>query len=368
MSNLIQLTKEIIPSKYRSIKSFVTINNIKHYYYKLVDNEWIESDGKSNRYDKIFIEESTYNKYFKPINHEVKSIDDDNNNETCYEIIKLEDHEKFKDENGDVMEIETVGEREPDKIFFKATDVEKCFGISRLAILLNNKTSSYKVNTHYIYMYFDNQSPSDDINNRCKIYMYSDNQLISNVTNNTCKSTCKSSQKHIFLTYQGLLKVLFTTRNNKTSTFIKYATTVLFATQFGTDQQKNKLISDIKGISYDSITEIFNANATETPCIYLSSLNNVSNLRESMNIPSEYDDNDIVLKFGRTNNNFSIRKNGHRSEFKELEKVLDFKLLKYGYIDPLHICKAEKELDEILNEYKFKYKNHDEIVILPQRC
>jgi hypothetical protein len=57
-------------------------------------------------------------------------------------------------------------------------------------------------------------------------------------------------KKELYLTYYGVLRVLFASNSNKTNTFIKWATTTLFTVLLGTDTDKNKLISHIKGISY----------------------------------------------------------------------------------------------------------------------
>ena len=54
--------------------------------------------------------------------------------------------------------------------------------------------------------------------------------------------------KELFLTYEGMLRVLFVSKNGKTRRFIKWATETLFTVQMGTIEQKNKIISSIKGV------------------------------------------------------------------------------------------------------------------------
>ena len=82
----------------------------------------------------------------------------------------------------------------------------------------------------------------------------------------------------MYLTYECLLRVLFTTRNNKTSNFINWTVNTLFTVQMGSDSDKNKLISSIKGLSYESIQELFSSNARSLPCVYLSAFNTVGKL------------------------------------------------------------------------------------------
>jgi hypothetical protein len=48
------------------------------------------------------------------------------------------------------------------------------------------------------------------------------------------------------------------------------------------------------------------------------------------------------------------RKNGHKSEYKELENLIDMKLVYYTYIDPLYITEAETEINKLI-EMIIKY-------------
>jgi hypothetical protein len=77
------------------------------------------------------------------------------------------------------------------------------------------------------------------------------------------------------LTYKGMLKVLFSSRSGKAENFQDWATDILFRVQLGTTEQKDKLISSIKGVSYNTIQELFSINARQLPCIYLTYFNNV---------------------------------------------------------------------------------------------
>ncbi len=64
----------------------------------------------------------------------------------------------------------------------------------------------------------------------------------SEVVNDYRKTTSTASaRKFLFLTYTGLLRVLFVTKNNKPDKFIKWATETLFTVHMGTVDQKHKL-------------------------------------------------------------------------------------------------------------------------------
>jgi len=138
---------------------------------------------------------------------------------------------------------------------------------------------------------------------------------------------------------------------------------ILFTVQFGTEKQKNKLVSTMKGISYDIIHDLFSRNARSMPCIYLISLNKVSELRELMNIDKSIDGNSIVYKFGLSKT-FENRTYKHKSEFKELTEKIDLNLVLYTYIDPLYCFEAEKALSNFISNKKINYKNFTELVVI----
>ena len=161
-----------------------------------------------------------------------------------------------------------------------------------------------------------------------------------------------------------MLRCLFVSRNNKTDNFISWATKTLFVAQMGTIVQKDELVSKIKGVSYSAIQELFSINARDLPCVYLTGFNTVGILRKEMNIDMKYKDEDIVYKFGLTKS-FEIRKNGHKSEYKKIENLIDMKLVQYTYIDPLYISEAENDIKNMLEEYKINWENHDELVVIP---
>ncbi len=53
----------------------------------------------------------------------------------------------------------------------------------------------------------------------------------------------KDKNKKLFLTYIGLLKVLFSSRTKSANKFVKWASKTLFVAQMGTIVQKTQLVS-----------------------------------------------------------------------------------------------------------------------------
>jgi hypothetical protein len=68
------------------------------------------------------------------------------------ELLILKDDEKFKDDNGNVIEIEIRGERTCDGIFFLLTHIAKVFDLPNIRQTMMNDNSDYYVNEHYLIL------------------------------------------------------------------------------------------------------------------------------------------------------------------------------------------------------------------------
>ena len=73
-----------------------------------------------------------------------KIIIDDNNVQLAPDIIHLEDNEKFRDENNNIVDIETRGSRQVDGIYFKVKDVTISFKIENFDKNILDKKSYFK--------------------------------------------------------------------------------------------------------------------------------------------------------------------------------------------------------------------------------
>lgn len=147
-----------------------------------------------------------------------------------------------------------------------------------------------------------------------------------------------------------MLKVLFTSRTGKANTFVDWATDTLFAAQMGTLEQKTQLASKTLGITAEAIREVFNTTASTIPCVYLYTVNTVDKMRKSMTIPIKFKDDNIVLKFGFTDN--LKRRTVEHEKYYSKVKGSNLKLTWWSYIDPQYISTAEidiKEFFKLLN-------------------
>jgi hypothetical protein len=324
----------------RTGRDLIKKKNITDYIYaKLVDKKWTLSDGKSNKFDKVFFKKS-FVETIPEINQE-KEIVDDNNIALAPNIIHLEDSEKFKDENNNIIELETRGERKVDSLYFKVKDVMTGFKMDNLlTTIIDKRKDGYIENKHY--KYFNYKKVATDQNKTNKI------------------------KKELFLTYEGILRVLFASHSPNVKPFIKWATETLFTIQMGTVEQKEDLVGSILGVNAKVIKEVFNADRNTLPCVYLFTLNTVKELRSSMNIDTKYDDNAIVAKFGFTKD-LTRRTGEHVNKYSKIQNV-NLKLKYYSYVDPQYMSNAETDINDIMMAFKIKldYYTEDELVIIPK--
>lgn len=221
------------------------------------------------------------------------------------------------------------------------------FDMSKLQDVIIDSTKSYEINKDYKYF-------------NCEIPTISGKKTSKNTDNK------QSIKKELFLTYQGMLRVLFVSRNNKTSHFIKWATETLFTVQMGTTQQKEELVANVMGVSARVIKEVFNTATNSLPCVYLFTLNTVKNLRASMNLDAKYSDDSVVCKYGFTKD-LSRRTAEHIDTFKKIPNT-ELKLKYYSYMDPQYISKGESDIRLFMNGLKINtnYENMEELVVIPK--
>jgi len=258
----------------------------------------------------------------------------------------LEPEEQFVDCDGNVMNIEVRGERTPKGIYLKAKDVGECFGIDRIdydVLLPDNSSYLYKKD----YVFFNNligvrNSHSDQIENH------------------------QNKNKVLYMTYNGLIKLLYSSRSKHADRFQEWATDKLFTIQMGDQMAKDQLAADCLNVNIKTVIDVFRSCATTTPCVYLFQLGKVKDLLDTF--PSlglnNNDGEAMVCKYGRTDN-LARRSGEHERNYGKMNNV-NLELLIYSYVDPAYAVKAENKVKEY---FQFADKNvkedaHDELVVL----
>jgi len=319
-------------------------------------NYWIKSDGSSFKFDKIFflkgyIEENYVNDDSSSESSDsAEEFDEESDSEflseseseedTRPDIIELDDNEKFIDDKGRVIEIEVRGEKEYDKIYFRVRDVMEGFKLPTLDKTIMKKNGGYKRTEHFV--------------------------CFGTVTNSYRNKKNKNKRMCLYLTYMGLLKVLFSSRKHIGISFIIWASKTLFAAQLGTSDQKAELVGNLIGVSAETVKAVFSKTATVIPSIYLLSLGTVKSLRKKLHLDKQYKDDDFVYKFGMTID-LERRIKEHTKDFAKLGVSLE--LVTFGLIDAQYISEAETSLKRNFADwsYTISHDTYTELAVIPTK-
>lgn len=253
-------------------------------------------------------------------------------------IIELEDNEYFMNEKNEKIHITVRGERHPCKIFFKAKDVGEMLALENFRSTL--RSSGFEENTHYTF--FKNTTEID---------------IKDGKTNNT-KST--------YLTYVGLVRLLFVRRHPISDKFVKWTTDTLFAMHFGTRFQKQELASNALNLSLDVVQSILNTNVNSMPVIYLLELGKATDIRDKLELSTDIPSDTIIFKFGFATD-AKQRFKTHDRDFKKLGITPHLKY--HTYVDPVFLSTAETRVKNFFQNGDWIIKNHPlkELAYMPPR-
>lgn len=274
-------------------------------------------------------------------------------------ILYLEDAEKFKDDNCNIVEIETRGERTPKGIYFLATDVSNVFEMPNLNKTLIDKDKGYKLNKHYkTFTHGALPTRESPPNKHHKTFNH------GRLTITEYPPSKPIYKRQLFITYRGMLKILFSSRSGNADKFVEWATETLFTIQMGTVEQKEVLCSKLIGQPVKNIRAVFNTCSKKIPCIYRFSLGNAKTLRHSMNLPEDIKDDYVIIKYGLTND-LDRRSAEHAREYEKIKGV-KLGLIDFSYIDPQFLQQAETDIKDYFSTYEnfVKYNNYTELVAI----
>ena len=174
-------------------------------------------------------------------------------------------------------------------------------------------------------------------------------------------------KKCVYLTYHGLLRVLFVSRNKNVKRFQDWAEESLFTIQMGTKEDKVKLGTSILNISPKTYKAVFSTYANKFPCIYLLSLGIVKDLRDTFGIDASTPDDYIVYKYGFTDD-LQRRIGENETKYNKLANV-NVKLATFNIIDPIYMKEAERDIREECNAYEVSLKSdgYNELIVLNEK-
>jgi hypothetical protein len=257
-------------------------------------------------------------------------------------ILLLNDNEKFKDVDGNNIEVDVRGERHPDKIFFYGKDIERMLQMENLRVVLTQDLSGYEDGEHY------------------KKFVH-----LKYVTNTSGgqKRSC------YYLTYMGLIKLLLSRKHPIAKTFQKWVTNILFTHHLGTTEQKQELACTLIGASVESVRDFLSSSPSKYSELYLICIGKSSDLKDSLqlHLTNTYTDNDLVFKYGYSDD-LSRRLKEHKNKFSKLVGT-NISVVLHSPIDPKYLSKAEMELKQYFQEEEacLDHPVYKELVVMSER-
>ena len=333
---------------YNNSRTFIDKTDIEEgdYIYARKNDRciWEKSDGLLLKLDKIFILVDWFQKNYLNDSDEFDNDNNDNDNmieiEDAPKIIELNDNEKFIDDNDNMIEIEIRGERKINKCYFNVKDLIKEFDLPYLHTNILKNKSEFENNEHYKYFYLQNEG------------------VVKNSSNHKVKK--------LYLTYFGLLTVLFASNKETTKKFVSWATETLFMTQqMNSLKDKSALVSNMLGVPMKAVKNVLSKTSNKISCNYLISIGIVKKLRKWLDISKTYSDKDFVYKYGMSED-LKRRIGEIKRMFKHISAI-KVELVIFNYIDPQFISEAETRVKNIIHNYGLKlvHEKYTELAIIP---
>lgn len=313
-------------------------------YASLLKKGWHISK-EENKKAKLLVLKSWLTEYLEkattPTNHQSPPVEKHTGIvQDAPPVLLLTDDEKFKDEDGNVLNIEVRGERDENKCYFRVKDVSFEFRSPNLLDDVVRSTTSFEEGDDYLYLRNTENFRSTD------------------------NTAGQQKKKELFFTYHGMLRFLFVSRSKVAHKFRKWASRILFAAQMGTQTQRRQIASQILGVSPEVVLQFSKTNVRDIPLVYLMNLGA---------IPDDVSDNKtdyLFVKVGghgfnkQTLTGFEGRCKGHQQEFNEFRNTMGY--LHIVFIDPMYVSEAEKAIKQMFAPYSVHYKNHKELFLIPK--
>ena len=312
-----------------------------HLYDDYLNNNIVEYLDRNFKEDYDEIDEEID----EEIDDETESNNDENENETIQEaprILLLDGREKFRDTDGNIVEIETRGTKTYNDIYFRLTDVSKGFNMVNLRNSIQKRNRGYVRNDDY------------------KTFLIRGDNVPSTETN-------KNNKTSLYLTYNGLVKVLMVSRNKNVKRFQEWAIKTLFIIQMGKEEEKVKLGTSILNIPERTYRAVFKKHANKLPSIYLIYIGSVGELRKTFGIDNSIPNDSCVYKYGFTDD-LGRRVGEHEDKYGKLENV-QIVLTTFHVIDPKYTCEAEGDIREECNAYEINLQTegYKELIVLNKK-
>jgi len=272
------------------------------------------------------------------------------------QLLLLTEEEKFRDFEGNIYEVQVRGEKTKESIRFKCSDILELFKMKNDNIRHFLDKTDYEVFANSVFA-----NPDGPVNLTGPSGL--DEEILSHPTEVNNPNTIKRRDRQAvtFLTYNGLLKTIFSSRSNVAYRFQDWATNIIYAAQFGTTPERIDAACDIIGINAQLVRNVLSTCISTMPCVYLFNVGKISELRKHYEELKPYK-NGFLFKWGRTNN-LKRRTGEHIKNYGNLiSSTLQLKY--FSPVDNMYEVDAENEIRQYFHSNAISFKNHKELIIL----
>jgi hypothetical protein len=164
-----------------------------------------------------------------------------------------------------------------------------------------------------------------------------------------------------YLTYNGLLKIIFASRSGVAYRFQDWATTIVYTAHLGTTEQRIDVAADIVGINAQMVKDVLTTCITSMPCVYLFNVGKIVDLRKHYEELRPFKKG-FLFKWGRTND-LKRRTGEHIKTYGNLiSSTLQLKY--FSPVDNVYEVEAENEIRGHFQGNAIQFRNHKELIIL----
>jgi prophage antirepressor-like protein len=249
-------------------------------------------------------------------------------------LLELNEDEKFRDIEGNVHEVEVRGVRSREGIRFSCRDVARVFEMEV---------------EHNIQRFLDNSEYE---------VFCSDGPLLKR---GPSEQNMAAYQASTYITYNGLLKIIFASRSGTAYRFQDWATTIVYTAHLGTTEQRIDVAADIVGINAQMVKDVLTTCITSMPCVYLFNVGKIVDLRKHYEELRPFKKG-FLFKWGRTND-LKRRTGEHIKTYGNLiSSTLQLKY--FSPVDNVYEVEAENEIRGHFHGNAIQFRNHKELIIL----
>lgn len=166
--------------------------------------------------------------------------------------------------------------------------------------------------------------------------------------------------KTLYLTFRGLTRFLFVTRNKNAEYFQDWACRILFTHRMGHQDQKDDLADELIGTHIGTVRDVFRSSVSSFPSIYLIEFGLVKDLRGNLQIGDNVPDDHKIYKFGTTHD-LKERLVLYNHQY---GRSIGLQLIMYAYIDVLYKVSAEKDVRDYCNKQNIRLNTREEFIVL----